>query len=246
MIKLFRNIRKKMVSENRSIIRNTNYFKYAIGEIVLVVIGILIALQVNNWNQNRKYAQEKIEFLDGIRNELELDVKFADTLIVKYMQHLSYYNMVDSTYHLHDLDIVELADSSDVLDYHKLMDRPFLFNANNATYQSFMTYGSTKIIKNNELLINLQSYYSNIQEYNSDLYQTIIDVESKLNWNRAYEKKYKTYKTIQDLNDKQFIAELSYFFDSIHSYLALLFYAKDRASELIAEIDKELNTKPPK
>ena len=58
MIKIFRNIRKKLISENRSIIRNTNYFKYALGEIILVVIGILIALQVNNWNQERKDLKE--------------------------------------------------------------------------------------------------------------------------------------------------------------------------------------------
>ncbi len=53
MIKFFRNIRKKLISENQSVIRNTNYLKYALGEIVLVVIGILIALQINNWNQER-------------------------------------------------------------------------------------------------------------------------------------------------------------------------------------------------
>lgn len=242
MIKFFRNIRQSLLMENKT----SKYFKYAIGEIVLVVIGILIALQVNNWNENRKYSQEKIEFLNGIRNELKLDLNIADTLIKRYMQRLSYYNMVDSTYHLHDLDRVELADSSNVLDYNKLMTRPFPFKAQNATYQAFMTYGSTKIIKNNELLINLQSYYARIQEFHSTLYKNIIDVESKLNWNRVYERKYKPYKTIQDLKDKQFIAELSYFFDSIHDYLAVLFYVKDKANELIAEIDKELDNKPSK
>ena len=54
MIKFFRNIRKKLILENQSVIKNTNYFKYAIGEIVLVVIGILIALQINIWNEQRK------------------------------------------------------------------------------------------------------------------------------------------------------------------------------------------------
>jgi len=54
MIKFFRNIRKKLILENQSVIKNTNYFKYAIGEIVLVVIGILIALQINNWNEQRQ------------------------------------------------------------------------------------------------------------------------------------------------------------------------------------------------
>ena len=237
MIKFFRKIRYDLMEKNKT----ANYLKYAIGEIVLVVIGILIALQVNNWNENRKNAQEKIEFLNGIRNELGLDSKKADTLIKVYMEQLSYFNMVDSTYHLHDLDMVELADSSDVLDYDKLMNKPFPFKSNNANYKAFMTYGSTKIIKNKELLIDLQSYYAIIADFNSNWYETITDVESKLNWSRAYERKYKPYKTIKDLNDKTFIAELSYFFDTIHSYLALMFYVKGTANELIAKIDKELN-----
>ena len=53
-MRFFRKMRQKLITENQSIIKNTNYFKYAIGEILLVVIGILIALQVNNWNEYRK------------------------------------------------------------------------------------------------------------------------------------------------------------------------------------------------
>jgi hypothetical protein len=47
MVKFFRKIRQKLLSENKF----SKYFIYAIGEIVLVVIGILIALQINNWNE---------------------------------------------------------------------------------------------------------------------------------------------------------------------------------------------------
>jgi hypothetical protein len=54
MIKLFRNIRKKLVSEKPSAKRTTNYLKYAIGEIIPVVIRILIALSINNWNEVTK------------------------------------------------------------------------------------------------------------------------------------------------------------------------------------------------
>jgi len=50
MLKFFKNIRKANLKEGKAL----NYFKYAIGEIILVVIGILIALQINNWNENRK------------------------------------------------------------------------------------------------------------------------------------------------------------------------------------------------
>ena len=50
MIKFFRHIRKSLLMENKT----GKYLKYAIGEIILVVIGILIALSINNWNEERK------------------------------------------------------------------------------------------------------------------------------------------------------------------------------------------------
>ena len=50
MIKFFRKIRYNLMEQNKT----GKYFKYAIGEIVLVVIGILIALSINNWNRNEK------------------------------------------------------------------------------------------------------------------------------------------------------------------------------------------------
>lgn len=53
MLVFFRKIRQKLLSQNRV----TQYLAYAIGEIILVVIGILIALQVNNWNENRKNGE---------------------------------------------------------------------------------------------------------------------------------------------------------------------------------------------
>ena len=49
------------------------YIRYAIGEVILVVIGILIALQVNNLNEERKFKIEQKTFLEGFKNELELD-----------------------------------------------------------------------------------------------------------------------------------------------------------------------------
>jgi len=56
-MKIFRNARQKLVSENlpdRQASKVMAYLRYAIGEILLVVIGILIALKVNNWNEERK------------------------------------------------------------------------------------------------------------------------------------------------------------------------------------------------
>ena len=66
MIKFFRHIRQSLILENKT----SKYLKYAIGEIILVVIGILIALQINNWNEQRKYKNLEISMLSEIRESL--------------------------------------------------------------------------------------------------------------------------------------------------------------------------------
>ena len=67
MIKFFRYIRKDLLEQNKT----ATYFKYAIGEIVLVVIGILIALQINNWNENQKSIKKGHEILVDLRENLK-------------------------------------------------------------------------------------------------------------------------------------------------------------------------------
>jgi len=74
MAKLFNKIRKTLVSEKPSASRTENYLKYAIGEIVLVVIGILIALSINNWNEDRKLKNELGQFKISLISELNKDV----------------------------------------------------------------------------------------------------------------------------------------------------------------------------
>jgi Family of unknown function (DUF6090) len=65
MIKFFRKIRQNLLMENKT----AKYFKYAIGEIVLVMIGILLALQVSNWNQDRKDRISERKLLDNIHRD---------------------------------------------------------------------------------------------------------------------------------------------------------------------------------
>jgi len=67
MIKFFRHIRQSLIMENKT----SKYLKYAIGEIVLVVIGILIALQINNWNQDRLATIEEHNIYKNLNNEFK-------------------------------------------------------------------------------------------------------------------------------------------------------------------------------
>jgi len=93
MMKVFRNIRQKLVAENKSVIRNTNYFKYAIGEILLVVIGILIALQVNNWNEQRKSNEKFNAVLEQIYTIVDQDVQLLSNYESSFKQQS---NIIDS------------------------------------------------------------------------------------------------------------------------------------------------------
>ncbi|MHA1444306.1 MAG: DUF6090 family protein [Candidatus Hodarchaeales archaeon] len=66
MINFLRRIRRDLINENKVSI----YLIYAIGEVVLVVFGILIALQINNWNENQKTKKLEIVFLENLQIDL--------------------------------------------------------------------------------------------------------------------------------------------------------------------------------
>jgi hypothetical protein len=77
MIKFFRKIRQKMLTENKF----SKYLIYAIGEIVLVVIGILIALSINNWNELRKENRQEVVYYCKIKEDLEIDKNSISNII---------------------------------------------------------------------------------------------------------------------------------------------------------------------
>ena len=80
MIKFFRQTRQQLMEKKKTV----QYFKYAIGEIILVVIGILIALSLNTWNQNRVNKIVEQELLNNLLSDVEIDIQnlqYQDSLI---------------------------------------------------------------------------------------------------------------------------------------------------------------------
>lgn len=77
MIKFFRQFRQQLLSENKF----SKYFFYAIGEIILVVIGILIALQINNWNEDKKDRIQEQELLNQLQSEFKSNLEQLDQKI---------------------------------------------------------------------------------------------------------------------------------------------------------------------
>ena len=93
MIKFFRNIRQNMIKENRA----SKYVLYAFGEIILVVIGILIALSLNNWNEDTKQIKEEEEILVSLKEELRNNIAILNTSIKKNKDYRTHTNLfIDS------------------------------------------------------------------------------------------------------------------------------------------------------
>ena len=90
MIKFFQKTRYNLMKQNKT----GKYFKYAIGEIVLVVIGILIALQINNWNEQRKEKMNERDLYGRIILDLQVDEKKIDNYIEFYKSNQLLHNRI--------------------------------------------------------------------------------------------------------------------------------------------------------
>jgi hypothetical protein len=81
MIKFFRKISYDHMEK-----QNWKVFKYVVGKIILVIIGVLIALEVNNWNEENKLKNEEIKILNNFKSVIEDDLIKLDTQINSYYQ----------------------------------------------------------------------------------------------------------------------------------------------------------------
>jgi len=132
--------------------KTSKYVKYAIGEIVLVVIGILIALQINNWNEARKARVKEVEILKDFQKGLQFDILQIDSLIVQYDRAKTGINRVLN--HLeNDLPY------SDSLDYY-FFDSTLIFDTGGLTdgaYETLKSVGfdviTNKVIRDMIILV---------------------------------------------------------------------------------------------
>lgn len=148
MINFFRKIRQKLLSDGKI----WKYLTYAIGEIILVVIGILIALQINNWNENRKNRAFEIFTLKEVQNNLKNDsIQIHDILVNRIKVANSLKNM--STNDLHTMPLEQLAkDIAHLWGF----DR---FFPNRNGYEALKSRGFQ--VSNPELRSALGKYYEN-------------------------------------------------------------------------------------
>ena len=166
MIKFFRHIRRSLIGQNKP----GQYFKYAIGEIVLVVIGILIALQINNWNENRKEWKKEQAFLKEINldfksNKVQLDsiVEFNKISLHAGKRLLKIMKLFDPKNPQRNDTNTHLADSIGY--YNRLVWRNKSFNPKNGTVKALLNSSSFDIIENDSLRRILISWQDVLGDY---------------------------------------------------------------------------------
>jgi len=174
MIKFFRKIRQNLLSEGKT----GKYFKYAVGEIVLVVIGILIALSINNWNENRKTKQFEYRILNDIRMGMEGNLWQLNMSLIANRKSIE------------SADII-LQALGENLPYHDSLDLHFSRSIHwssptfgNAGYESLKTYGTNLIT--NDTIRKYLTFYDNAwikvleQRQDDYFFQTASPVLTKL------------------------------------------------------------------
>ncbi len=93
------------------------YFKYAIGEIILVVIGILIALSINNWNENRKLNELRQTYYQQLLKDLNKDTTYIRDKVALYQSRIDQYNDYLDTYKKPNLSINEVLNNQNKLNF---------------------------------------------------------------------------------------------------------------------------------
>lgn len=137
MIKFFRKIRKNLLSEGKT----GKYLKYAVGEIVLVVIGILIALQINNWNENRKVETIKTTNYLNLLEDLKTDSILIENKTKELNYGITLYNDYINTFKTPNLTMNDVLNNQNKLDFITTTIR-----FENSTIESLENTGEIKLI----------------------------------------------------------------------------------------------------
>lgn len=176
MLKFFRKIRQNLLLQNKT----SKYFKYAIGEILLVVIGILIALQFNNWNEEKKTRALEIKILKELKSDL---IKQREDIV---------FNIGNHKRGMQSCEIIRKALLSNQ-QYHDSLNKYFyktynftVLNNNQNAYK-IIESKSISLISNDSLRFQITNYYEQliplqltIEEASKDLIISISEQHLQL------------------------------------------------------------------
>ena len=161
MIKFFRKVRYNLMETGKT----GKYLKYAIGEIILVVIGILIALSINTWNENRKDEKKEQLILKSLKVNLYENLKLLNlaekATTDAYNASLNLHELITPNIgRVNKIEIDSLI--STMFDY-------FSFDANSGTINEIINSGQLNIIQNEELKNQISNWSGIVDDTQRDV-----------------------------------------------------------------------------
>ncbi|MDG5492002.1 DUF6090 family protein [Psychroserpens sp. SPM9] len=206
MIKFFRHIRKQLLSENKTgkpSNRTGRYLKYAIGEIVLVVIGILIALQINNWNENRLNNKALKAYLTSFTQDLNSEKEGLDVIVkwhsfkyysMQYLLKMEGSNPYDpiadrksdipsfntQNYPFWDKELPEVHNKEFIQLTYSIMHRAVIYPMAKSTFEELKSSGMYSKI-NPKIKYDIEYYYGAMEnDFNGKVQSLAIDFQESL------------------------------------------------------------------
>ena len=240
MIKFFRKIRQKLLTENKF----SKYLIYAIGEIVLVVIGILIALQINTWN-NSQIDRNKEKLLLSELHEEFVNNKKQLTQVIQY--HEKSYLATKKFIEMFPINFNEIELDS-IQKYYLNVGWVYSFNPSNGVINSLINTSSFEIISNDnlrKLIISWRDVLSDYKEEDISAKNYVLNTwvpfcEKNLDWDGNFKDKRNNLNAFTTLEfesiikqrnyDLYFILEGTVELQRIHSYI-------DRIIELTEDVN---------
>jgi len=215
MAKLFNNIRKQLISEKPSATRTTNYLKYAFGEIVLVVIGILIALSINTWNEQRKLNFQEKEILSGLKIEFTINHNRLEKVIQSHYKSNESADKIMTYFNQDISDIPEIKFDS----LQDIIFNGWTFDPRKGLLNSVIVSGQINLISNVELKTLLASFEDMVNDLQEET-QAIRLLNAKLT---SIESEYLNVGKINAISYKSFVNEgfqsdYNRFFKDIRTY----------------------------
>ena len=236
MLKFFRKIRYDLMESGKS----GKYIKYAIGEIILVVVGILIALAINNWNSERIQKNRNQKLLIKLSNELDQNISrfsLIDTVTDGYKYR---YTNTDSI-----LKILNKGIAEEDLDF--LTSGPIYYtstlNLNTNIFEELKNTGSLYAIASDSLVSSIQQYYQLCEResfYNLEIGKTVNNRKEK-----CFEG-FLQFKYDYEQNPKNAIANHSWIFNpQSRDYIYLqqfIYYTNIHSKMMVSKLDKLLKS----
>lgn len=171
MLQFFRKVRRELIDKGNL----RRYLIYAIGEILLVMIGILLAIQVNNWNNEQIENAAGKKFYENFKRQISDDLQVIDEVIT--------YNNIYRNQFNYAIKIIEENDQSkmDTLGYIAMKLTKYSdFDRPSNIYESVVNSGEIRFIENEEIIERIQIleesyiYFNRMEDIHYDLIMSIV------------------------------------------------------------------------